>query len=166
MFADIQRPIIDRVWAGETEGNYCEEQGHDDAVRYGNDLVDDWDVQKCTTPRGVSLASCTTTTTSTVLWRLYRTVCVSQQPQLRTRGFSGRKVLLPACPCWWQLVHSDYGEGTRVLNTVTCTISVPCHCLRTVFSILYIVLLEFCCLLMIFELTSVTITWLLPVYIN
>jgi len=41
MFADIQRPVVDRVRAGETEGSYCEEQGHDDASRYGNHLVDD-----------------------------------------------------------------------------------------------------------------------------
>ena len=30
---------------------------------------------------------------------------VSQHPQLRTGGFSWSKVVLPTCPCWWQLVH-------------------------------------------------------------
>jgi len=27
--------------------------------------------------------------------------------QDRTIGFCWSKVLLPVCPCWWQLVHSD-----------------------------------------------------------
>ena len=40
-----------------------------------------------------------------VLRPLYRTICVSQHPQLRTGGFCRSEVLLPACPCWWQLVH-------------------------------------------------------------
>jgi len=35
---------------------------------------------------------------------ILRTTCV---PQLRTRGFSWSKGLLPSCPCWWQLVHLD-----------------------------------------------------------
>jgi len=27
--------------------------------------------------------------------------------------------LVFACPCWWQLVSSDYGEDAKVLNSVT-----------------------------------------------
>ena len=38
---------------------------------------------------------------------LYRSTCVSYHPQLRTGGFCRSKILLPACPCWWQLLHSD-----------------------------------------------------------
>jgi len=59
-------------------------------------------------------------------WPLYRTTCISRHSQLRTGGFCWSKVLLPACRCWWQLAHSDYGEDARVLlNGVTCTVSVP-----------------------------------------
>jgi len=32
--------------------------------------------------------------------------CISQHLQLRTGGFCWCKVLLPACPCWRQPVHS------------------------------------------------------------
>jgi len=54
------------------------------------------------------------------------TTCVSWHPQLRTGGFCWSKVLLSACPCWWQLAHSDYGEDARVLlSGVTCTIAAP-----------------------------------------
>jgi len=57
----------------------------------------------------------TETTTATILWLLYRTTCINRYPQLRTGGLCWSKVLLPACPCWWQLVHSVYGEDARVL---------------------------------------------------
>jgi len=33
------------------------------------------------------------------------TTCISWHPQIRTGGFCSGKVLLPACPCWRQLVH-------------------------------------------------------------
>jgi len=56
----------------------------------------------------------------------YRTNCISRHPWLRTRGFYWSKVLLPACPYWWQLARLDYGEDARVLlNSVICTVSVP-----------------------------------------
>jgi len=42
----------------------------------------------------------TTSTSMTILKPLYRTACISQQPQLRTGGFYWSKVLLPSCPCW------------------------------------------------------------------
>ena len=68
----------------------------------------------------------TCTTTPTILQPLYRTACTSWHPRLRGGGFCWSKVLLSACPCWWQLVHSDYGSDARVLhNYVTCTVSVP-----------------------------------------
>jgi len=47
-----------------------------------------------------------TTTTTTILQPLYRKTCINRHLQLRTGGFCWSKVLLPACPCWWQLVHS------------------------------------------------------------
>jgi len=46
------------------------------------------------------------TTITTDLQPLFRSTCVSKHPQLRTGGFCC-KVLLPVCPCWWQLAHSD-----------------------------------------------------------
>jgi len=65
-------------------------------------------------------------TITTILWTLKRTTGISQHLQLRTRGFSWRKVLLQACPWWYQLVHLDNGEdGTVLFNGVTCTISIP-----------------------------------------
>ena len=37
------------------------------------------------------------------------------------------KVLQPACPCWQQPVHSDYGEYAGVLlSSVIYTVSIPC----------------------------------------
>jgi len=55
-----------------------------------------------------------------------RTTCVSRHTQLRTGGFCCSEVLLPACPCLWQLSHSNSGEDTRLpLIDVTCTVSVP-----------------------------------------
>jgi len=63
--------------------------------------------------------------TTTAIWQpLYRTTCVSQHPIEELEDFAGAK-LLPTCPCWWQLAHSDYGEDTRVLHSdVTCSISI------------------------------------------
>jgi len=66
-------------------------------------------------------------TTGTILQLLYRTTCVSRHPYLRTGGFCWSTVLLPACSCWQQVVHSDEGEDARVLSGVICTISVPSH---------------------------------------
>jgi len=67
------------------------------------------------------------TTTNTIILRpLYRTICVSRHSQLRTGGLCRSKVLLPTCPCWQQLAHSDYGDDVwDLLNGVTCTISIP-----------------------------------------
>jgi len=65
------------------------------------------------------------TTTGNTLLSSYRTTCASQHPQLRTGRFCWSKVLLPTCPCWWHLMQLHYGEDARVLNGVTCTISVP-----------------------------------------
>ena len=66
-------------------------------------------------------------TRCTIVFRpLYKTTCVSRHPQIRTGRFCWLKVLLPACPCWWQQAHLDEGEDPRVLLTgVTCTVSIP-----------------------------------------
>jgi len=62
--------------------------------------------------------------TVTVLQLLYRSTCVIQHFQLRTRGFCWCKVLLPMCPCRWQQVHSNKGEDAGVLfNSVIHTVS-------------------------------------------
>jgi len=34
-----------------------------------------------------------------------RTTCISRQLQFKSGRFCCSKVLLPACPCWWQLAH-------------------------------------------------------------
>jgi len=69
----------------------------------------------------------TGTTTISILRPLYRTTCISRHPQLTSGGLrlsSWSKVLLLACPCRWQLAHSDQGEDARVLlNGVVCTVS-------------------------------------------
>jgi len=58
--------------------------------------------------------------------QINRSNCVNWHLQLRTRGFCWCKVLLHACPCWLQPVHSDYGEDAGVLlNSVICTVSIP-----------------------------------------
>ena len=36
-----------------------------------------------------------------------RSTCISWHLQLRTGGFCWRRVLLPACPCWWQPYRSQ-----------------------------------------------------------
>ena len=61
------------------------------------------------------MQSATTMTTITILWPLYRSTCVSRHLRLRTGWFYWCKVLLPACPCWWQTAHSDYAEDAGVL---------------------------------------------------
>jgi len=38
---------------------------------------------------------------------LYRSTCIGWHSQLRTGGFCWCKVLLPACPCWWQPAHLE-----------------------------------------------------------
>jgi len=43
----------------------------------------------------------------------YWSTYISRQPQLRIAEFCWSKVLLSAWPCWWQLVHLDYGLGRR-----------------------------------------------------
>jgi len=43
-------------------------------------------------------------------------------------GCGGRcwsKVLLPTCPYWLHIVHSDWGENAQVLIGVTYTVSIP-----------------------------------------
>ena len=57
-------------------------------------------------------------TTTAILWPLFRSVCVSRHPQWRTRGFCWSCVLLPTCHCWWHLGHLDYGENARVSCSV------------------------------------------------
>jgi len=47
------------------------------------------------------------TTSVTILLPLYRSTCFSWHLQLRTGGFCWCKVLLPACPCWWQTALLD-----------------------------------------------------------
>ena len=54
---------------------------------------------------------------TTVLRPLYRTTCIGRHRQLRTGGFCWSKVLLPACPCWWQLAHS-YWEKTLEFSSM------------------------------------------------
>jgi len=61
---------------------------------------------------------------STFLWSLDRTVCVSWNPKIPGRILLGGKVLPSICPCWRQLVHSDYREDARViLSSVTYAFS-------------------------------------------
>jgi len=48
------------------------------------------------------------------------TTCVSIHPQSRTGQLCWSKVLLPACPCWWHLVHFRV-----LLSRVTYMVSVP-----------------------------------------
>jgi len=75
--------------------------------------------------------TCTTATselvTKTALQQqqrpLYRSTCVNQH--LQNWRICWCKVLVPACPCWWQPAHSDYGENAGVLNSVIYTVSVP-----------------------------------------
>ena len=56
---------------------------------------------------------------------IYWSTCVSRHLQLRAGGFCWCKVILPACPCWWQPGHSDSGEDAGVLlNSVIYTV---CH---------------------------------------
>ena len=50
-------------------------------------------------------------TTTTTLWPLYRSVCVSRHLQLWTGGFCWCKVLLPPYPCCQHPAHS-VGEKT------------------------------------------------------
>jgi len=50
---------------------------------------------------------------TTTLQPLYRSTCCSRHPQFRAGGFYWSKLLLPAIHCWWQPVHSDYGEEAK-----------------------------------------------------
>jgi len=43
------------------------------------------------------------------------TVIIPVNPQLRRGQPWWRKHLLPACPCWQQQPHLDYGKNTEVL---------------------------------------------------
>jgi len=57
-----------------------------------------------------------------VLRPLCRSTCVSRHLQLRTGGFCWCRVLLPACPCWWQPAHAGWGEDAGILlRCVICT---------------------------------------------
>ena len=70
----------------------------------------------------------TTATTTTVLRPLYGSTCVSRYLQLRTGVFCWCRVLLPACPCWWQPAHSDQGKDAGVLvNSVIYTLRWTCR---------------------------------------
>jgi len=48
---------------------------------------------------------------------LFSTNMAISETKLTTVGFCYGKVLLPACICQWQLVHSDYGEGAKFSST-------------------------------------------------
>ena len=82
----------------------------------------------------ISLCFHSITEVQTVIFQpLYRSACVNHHLQWRTRGFYWSKVLLPACPCWWQLMHLDWGEDAWVLlSSVAYTISVLQHYRSTV----------------------------------
>jgi len=58
-----------------------------------------------------------TVTTATVLRPLYRTTCISRNPQLRTAGFFSSIVLLPACCCWQPYLYGDFA-GCRLLSCI------------------------------------------------
>jgi len=58
-----------------------------------------------------------------ILRPLHRSTCISRHLQLRTGEICWCKVLLPACPCWRQPVHLDYGEDTGVLLNSVSTLS-------------------------------------------
>ena len=45
--------------------------------------------------------------TTTVLRSLYKSTFISRHPQSRTERFCRSIFLLPACPCWRWLAHSD-----------------------------------------------------------
>jgi len=52
--ADIHRSISDGLWAGEAEGDHCKEPRCEDPSCNRNNLIDDWNVPKCSSSRGVS----------------------------------------------------------------------------------------------------------------
>ena len=61
-------------------------------------------------------------------YRCYLTLLVEQECEfmLSVGRFCPIRVLLRALPCWWQFVHLDYGEVTRVsFNGFDYAISVP-----------------------------------------
>jgi len=63
-------------------------------------------------------------TKTNILQPLHMSSCVRQHSQLRTGGFYWSQILLPACHCWWEVVHSYYRKFTRaLLSSVTYTIS-------------------------------------------
>jgi len=65
-------------------------------------------------------------TTTSVLRPLHRSTCVSLHLQFRNGGFCWCKVLLSACPCWWQPAHSDQGENAGFLvHSAIYTVTVP-----------------------------------------
>ena len=66
-----------------------------------------------------------TSTTTTVLQPLHRLTCISWHLQLWTGVFYWCKVLLPACTCWWQPVHSDWGDAGVLHHSVIYAVSVP-----------------------------------------
>jgi len=48
--------------------------------------------------------------------------------QVRTGGVYWRKLLLPTCPCWWQLVPLDLAEDAEVFSIVTFIVSWSLFC--------------------------------------
>ena len=57
------------------------------------------------------LAQTWRTTTTVVLWPLYKSTCIIRHLQLRTGGFCWCKVLLPVSPCcrhWLDKVHKKF----------------------------------------------------------
>jgi len=67
--------------------------------------------------------TCTTTTTIVLQpLYIYRLSCIHRHLQSKTGGFfCWCKVLLPACPCWWQPPHS---YAAVLLNKVIYTVFV------------------------------------------
>ena len=52
---------------------------------------------------------------------VYQLTCVNWQSQLKSGELWVRKRLLPACPCWRQQPHFDYGEHLKVLFNANVT---------------------------------------------
>jgi len=67
----------------------------------------------CCVDMGTQKSTVSITTHLTVLYYITTTTNVlednlySRHHHLRTEGFCVSEVLQPACPCWWQLAHSD-----------------------------------------------------------
>jgi len=96
------------------------------AVKFFNTEMSHWKQAKCEDTRNKPhprpfLQKITLEGTATVS---FTPLSLYQHPQLR--GLCRNKVLLSACPCWRQLLHSNYGEYTRALvNGFTYTVFMP-----------------------------------------